>query len=852
MKINKLFDPIETVVVEFATGKIAFESREDARDPEEAGVVVHIIINDQHFSTIIEEDGNWHWTAPEDLPDGTYNAVMYNVDKGGLQSEDYTPLNIVVDSTPPDAPILHNLYDDVGGKVGSFDKGGTTDDKTPQLTGVAQKGSKVLLKNADGETIGSAVADKDSGEWVIIPTVELQDGTNSLTLTTVEKFAGQFRESAPSEAFVINVAPDADIGTLPPDTILINHAFDNAGTNTGILKNGALTDDDTPELRGFASAGSTVVVMYREVGSDSWTGSATATLSGEQWSWTPSAALSSGNYEFQASIGDTSSSLFTLEIFDPADYARSVRIVSAYDNAGSATGSLGNGAYTDDLTPTLRGRAEANSQVVVGYTLLNGTAASVTVDVNSQGNWSWTPETDLQMGNWSFNVKPKGASAWSDAFNLTLTDADSIKPTIDFAYDNVGDKGERSSGDTTDDLTPTLHGHGEPNSLIYLSAKHGSDPATIYSVKTNSVGEWNWTPENDLAQGGWKFEVRKEGATQWESAFDLKLKSGRVDGDYSTTIDFENQPNGEGPFYFDSGTLQITNASSSSRATIADLPSGPASFNKKALRLESNSAGALSLTFKNGGIGVGTKDTPTKFGIDFYNHDNRDAVVKVGIHYSDLNGNYIGLKYFGFNLRPGDVYTLTDNDFANLDENVHIGMIRIYPSSDVWIDNIKYGYPDSNTLNSIDSIDDDTIHTLSTIDDLTSSAIIGHEGQTDELYLTGHDQVLDLSAHSAEIQSIEVFDISGDGDNTLVVDINSLLQHGEKNLFIDDGKTQLLVRGDEGDTVQLKDILPEGSDVSEWVHQDGTVTVAGVEYNVYSHGDDAELLIQQGVKTELV
>jgi len=147
---------------------------------------------------------------------------------------------------------------------------------------------------------------------------------------------------------------------------------------------------------------------------------------------------------------------------------------------------------------------------------------------------------------------------------------------------------------------------------------------------------------------------------------------------------------------------------------------------------------------------------------------------------------------------------------------------------------------------------DDTIHTLSAIDDLTSSAIIGHEGQTDELYLTGHDQVLDLSAHSSDIQSVEVFDISGDGDNTLVVDINSLLQHGEKNLFIDDGKTQLLVRGDAGDTVQLKDILPEGSDVSEWVHQDGTVTVAGVEYNVYSHGDDAELLIQQGVKTELV
>ncbi|MBY4841383.1 Biofilm associated protein A, partial [Pantoea sp. DY-5] len=70
-------------------------------------------------------------------------------------------------------------------------------------------------------------------------------------------------------------------------------------------------------------------------------------------------------------------------------------------------------------------------------------------------------------------------------------------------------------------------------------------------------------------------------------------------------------------------------------------------------------------------------------------------------------------------------------------------------------------------------------------------------------------------------------------------------------LFIEDGKTQLMVKGNEGDVVELKDILPEGSDISEWQHQEGTVTIAGVKYNVYSH-DDAELLVQQGVRTELV
>ncbi|KNC07907.1 hypothetical protein AC790_17755 [Pantoea sp. RIT-PI-b] len=835
MKINKLFDPIETVVVEFATGKIAFESREDARDPEEAGVVVHIIINDQHFSTIIEEDGNWHWTAPEDLPDGTYNAVMYNVDKGGLQSEDYTPLSIVVDSTPPDAPILHNLYDDVGGKVGSFDKGGTTDDKTPQLTGVAQKGSKVLLKNADGETIGSAVADKDSGEWVIIPTVELQDGTNSLTLTAVEKFAGQFRESAPSEAFVINVAPDADIGTLPPDTILINHAFDNAGTNTGILKNGALTDDDTPELRGFASAGSTVVIMYREVGSNNWAGSATATLTGQQWSWTPSAALSSGNYEFQASIGDTSSALFNLEIYGPDDYARSARIVSAYDDAGSATGSLGNGAYTDDLTPTLRGRAEANSQVLLRYTLLDGSEASVTVDVDAKGNWSWTPQDDLGIGRWEFFVQPVGETEWSDAFVVNITDADSFGATIDYAWDDVGDKGKRASGEPTDDTTPTLHGHGEPNAIIYLSAQHGADEATIYSVKVNANGEWNWTPQEGLELGAWAFKLQKEGSTEWGNAFDLNIiKPSYTEG----LIDFENLDLRES---FDFNTWYNINQDIRMATNGAH-----AKYHKNS---EIDGSGGY-LDFENTTVGFELDRTKLErknlklkeFSFEITNKLDKICKIEITSYLGD--SRHIDIPII---LGANEKRTISIHDFYTPDEIARL-KITGFTIWSAWyqIDNISYSYIDST----IKSVQESNISSVDNFADEISAFALSSEDTI--LHISGKDQLIDLTVASANTDQVNTIDLTGTGDNTLKLDLAALLAHGEKDLFIDDGKTQLVVQGDEGDVVQLADILPEGSDVSEWVHQDGTVTVAGVEYNVYSHGDDAELLIQQGVKTELV
>ncbi|WP_336778876.1 Ig-like domain-containing protein [Pantoea sp. USHLN256] len=842
MKINKLFDPIETVVVEFATGKIAFESREDARDPEEAGVVVHIIINNQHFSTIIEEDGNWHWTTPEDLLDGTYNAVMYNVDKGGLQSEDYTPLSIVVDTTPPTAPDLLNLYDDVG-EIGSFDKGGITDDTRPTLTGLAQPGTTVYLLDEDGKTIGTAKADAVTGKWTIEPSTDLKEGTNTLRLRADEIFAGDLREGVVSDAFVINV----EGGTPQPVTVEITGAEDNFGTATGDLKNGAITDDQTPILKGTVTGGDAVTVYYRLTGtSGAWIPGGAATVTGSSWSWEAGSNIAAGKYDFEARNGDVSSAQFVLELVETSNVGTKTTIVDAWDDVGT-TGKLTNGAITDDFTPTLRGRGEANSIVYIdaAHPLL-ATPNKYSAKVDAFGNWNFTPDANLTTGSWSFQVKKDASATPGTAFKLILEGAGAAGPEIDYARDNFGiDKGKVYDGETTDDLTPTLNGTGTANTTIQIRAT--GDNSKTYDVNVNAQGTWLWTPPKKLTEGDWTFEVKKEGGTRWESAFDLTLKSETSGGNYSKMIDFETLHEGgsiDGTLHFDNHNVEIW--ANKYGFEYVDAANGPASFNRTALSAKvdiNRPTTAMILQF--------IKTPPTNLSVDLYNPNNEKITIKLGLTFYLSNGSGETTVYKDVTLNAKAVLTVNNGSFTELDGNTYIHKLSfVGPAQPFWMDNIKYGYPDSKTSSII--FTDDTIHTVDAIDDLTSSAIIGHEGQTDELYLTGHDQLLDLSAHSADIQSIEVFDISGDGDNTLVVDINSLLQHGEKNLFIDDGKTQLLVRGDAGDTVQLKDILPEGYDVSEWVHQDGTVTVAGVEYNVYSHGDDAELLIQQGVKTELV
>ncbi len=108
---------------------------------------------------------------------------------------------------------------------------------------------------------------------------------------------------------------------------------------------------------------------------------------------------------------------------------------------------------------------------------------------------------------------------------------------------------------------------------------------------------------------------------------------------------------------------------------------------------------------------------------------------------------------------------------------------------------------------------------------------------------------IDTSIQSGH--NVTAYDLTVSKESDLMLNIETLLENGQKDLFIDDGKTQLMVNGNQGDTVRLEDILPEGSEQNGWAEQAGTVTIAGTQYHVWSNGD-AELLVQDGVKTELV
>ncbi|WP_240922968.1 Ig-like domain-containing protein, partial [Metapseudomonas otitidis] len=464
------------------------------------GDTIGVIVDGNEVgNTVVDDNGNWTWTPDQPLAEGPHDIDIVVKDPAGNTSPPSDTITVIVDTTPPDAPVITAVYDDQGGKTGNLVAGETTDDDTPTVSGTAEPHATVLLLD-NGKEVGRTTADA-TGNWTLEPTLPLANGNHTLTTQAIDK-AGNV--SAPSTGFDFVLANNGQPSKPDIKDVIVE---DDKGSITGPLHNGDVTDDDTPTLSGTGKPGDTigVIVDGNEVGN-------TVVDDNGNWTWTPDQPLAEGPHDIDIVVkdpaGNTSPPSDTITVIVDTTPPTPPYIASVYDDQGSKTGNLVAGETTDDDKPTVSGIWTEPNATVVLYD--NGKEVGRTT-ADATGNWTLEPNHPLAQGPHVFTAQAidsaGNVSGPSTGFHFTV--APLVKPsapTIDSVYDDEDTRiGYLNPGDITDDWAPLIQGSATPGVKVNVYANNELIGSTI----AGTDGKWSFD-RADLDEGQVALTARAE------------------------------------------------------------------------------------------------------------------------------------------------------------------------------------------------------------------------------------------------------------------------------------------------------------------------------------------------------
>ncbi|MBJ9890386.1 BapA prefix-like domain-containing protein [Citrobacter sedlakii] len=435
-------------------------------------------------TAVVDGDGNWTITPAPALTEGSYTLTAVATDPAGNQSQPSAPIVLEVDTTPPATPESVVISQD----------GGT-------VTGTAETGSTVIIRDADGNIIGSGVA---------------TDGTFSIAITPAQ--TGNAGLTATAQDTAGNTSPAANFNGSGSGLPVISAVVDDEGSVLGDLRSGQTTDDTLPGLRGTATPDSTLNVLVDGVN----VGTVTVDGTGS-WVWTATAALGEGTHTFQvvdSANAENASAVVNITV----DLTAPVQPVigSVTDDVAPGTGTLASGDTTNDSRPALSGTGTDGETISIydGATLLG----QVQVE---NGVWNFTPPTALGEGSHSLTITATDAagnvSAPSASFEVVVDTTAPLVPAITSATDDSDPQTSIiSDGGSTNDTTPTFSGSGENGSIVTIF-----DNGVRIGTATVTNGSWSFTPST-LSDGTHSITVTATDATGNISA---------PSGTYTITVD---------------------------------------------------------------------------------------------------------------------------------------------------------------------------------------------------------------------------------------------------------------------------------------------------------------------------
>ncbi|MDL2330345.1 Ig-like domain-containing protein, partial [Desulfosarcina sp. OttesenSCG-928-A07] len=438
-------------------------------------------------SAAVQADGSWSFEPRVPIDPGSHSFQAAAVDAAGLEGQKTPSWDFKILGDAPSAPAITLVYDDFGPVTGSLQKGQTTDDTTPTISGTGTAGTTVTIY-VDGVAKGAATVAND-GTWSVTVAPPLSgDGIKNITAKATDA-AGQ--DSPETGVYPIF------LDTTAPSKPAVPGAWDDQGPVTGPIKPGDTTDDTTPTLSGTGDPGDTVIIKD---GTDI-IGSSTVDKDGN-WTWTPTDPLEEGSHSVTTEVtdpaGNTSPPSNPLEFeVDSSDVI--VSITKAIDDYGKVKGDVANKGITDDQTPTLVGKGTPGATVAI-YDTASPSVAIGSALIKADGSWSVDLNTQSEGTHTYKAVATNAAGTTGEAsFTLTIDITPPQTPGLDAVIDDVGIiQGPVDPGGVTDDTTPTFEGSGAtPGDVITIydnGQEHGS-------VVVDPDGTWTYTPTSPLEEG---------------------------------------------------------------------------------------------------------------------------------------------------------------------------------------------------------------------------------------------------------------------------------------------------------------------------------------------------------------
>lgn len=479
--------------------QVLLSQPEPQQENSTVGLLHQLMVPDVTSSPIQLDATTIHVNTTEPAPEPNQSAALPQLTMMPAAPAPFAaPLIAPALATPPQ---IINALDQLGDRQGKLNSGSVTDDKFSTLQGTGPAGA--TLEIFDGSELIGEVNVDGSGNWTFESDQPLDEGGHVLSAQV--KGGGDT-----SNSFVLV------IDSIAPRAAEISSIVDDRATSHVIDKNGH-TGDNTPIISGQAEAFSMVAIYVGKT----LLGTSFADAAGS-WQFSSFFILPDGEYSITAKAidfsGNTSLASKAYKITIDTTPPATPTIVHAEDNVGLQQGLLNSGALTDDRTPSLSGKAEVGVTVFI-YD--NGSLIGTSV-VDTSGNWSLTPASDLNNGAHNFTAVARdlagNLSTQSETFELVLGADRTQTPTIGAVIDDVGSiAGVLTTGDYTDDTLPTMQGKANAGDTIRIYDNN----ILIGEAVTDAQGNWSFTPAQELLEGPHSLTVQAINETSSPSEMSL-------------------------------------------------------------------------------------------------------------------------------------------------------------------------------------------------------------------------------------------------------------------------------------------------------------------------------------------